>query len=179
MVATLLTKTDITLEEFLANPPEHQEWIDGEIRQTTAMTIRHSKLQAKLSRLLGNYVINSQSGGEVYTELPCKTTKQGRRPDVAYLTAELVANSDNDSSLPQSPSFVAEIASPADSAEELFAKASEYLASGCEEVWLILPENQRVFIITKEQTLAFNIGDTITTQKVLKGFEINLNNLFN
>ncbi|MBF2056226.1 MAG: Uma2 family endonuclease [Cyanobacterium sp. T60_A2020_053] len=177
MIATL-TRTSITLEEFLANPPEHQEWINGEITETTAMTIRHSKIQAKLSRLLGNYVIDSQLGGDVYTELPCRTTKQGRRPDVAYLTAELVAISDDNSSLPQSPSLVAEIASPADSAEDLFAKASEYLASGCEEVWLVLPENQRVFIITKEQTLAFNIGDNITTQKVLQGFTISLQNLF-
>lgn len=177
MVATLV-KTSITLEEFLANPPEHQEWINGEIKETTAMTIRHSKLQARFSRLLGNYLIDSDLGGEVYTELPCKTTKQGRRPDVAYLTPQLVANSQQDSSLPQSPSFVAEVASPADSAEDLFAKASEYLASGCEEVWLILPENQRVFIITQERTLAFNAGDNITTQKVLKGFEINLTDLF-
>lgn len=178
MVATLARKTDITLEEFLANPPEHKEWINGEIRETTAMTIRHSELQAKLIIALGIYLQTSQQGGKVYAELPCKTTKQGRRPDVAYLTAELVASSAQDSSLAQSPPFVAEIASPADSAEELFAKASEYLASGCEEVWLILPENQRVFIITQEQTLAFNMGDIISPQKVLKGFTINLNQLF-
>lgn len=178
MVATLLTKTNITLEEFLANPPEHQEWIDGEIKETTGMTIRHSELQAKLIIALGIYLQTSQQGGKIYAELPCKTIKQGRRPDVAYLRAELVANYEDNSSLPQSPSFVAEIASPADSAEELFAKASEYLASGSEEVWLILPENQRAFVITQEQTLAFNMGDNITTQKVLKGFEINLRDLF-
>jgi Uma2 family endonuclease len=177
MVATL-TKTEITLEDFLANPPEHQEWINGEIKETTGMTLRHSKIQAKLSRLWGNYLIDCGQGGDVYTELPCKTTNQGRRPDVAYLTAELVSAYGNDSSLPQSPPLIAEIASPADSAEDLFAKASEYLASGCEEVWLVLPENQRIFIITKEQTFAFNRGDEIITHHVLQGFNIMVDELF-
>ena len=136
MVETL-TKTDITLEQFLANPPNQREWVNGEIEETTGMTIIHSKIQAKLARLWGNYVIESQQGGEIYTELPCKTTKQGRRPDVAYLTSDLVSRYGNEPSLPHSPSLIAEIASPADSAEDLFAKANEYLASGCEEVWLI------------------------------------------
>ena len=176
MVKTL-TKTDITLEQFLANPPNHREWVNGEIKQTTGMTIIHSKIQAKLARLWGNYLIESQQGGEIYTELPCKTTKQGRRPDVAYITSDLVSRYGNEPSLPQSPSLIAEIASPADSAEDLFAKANEYLASGCEEVWLILPENQRIFIITNEQTLAFNRNDEISTQKVLEGFSITISEL--
>jgi Uma2 family endonuclease len=152
MVATLVKPT-ITLEDFLANPPEHQEWVDGELKETTGMTIRHSTLQAKLARFWGNYVEESQQGGNIATELPCKTKLQGRRPDICYLTPELVSRYGNDPSLSQSPPLIAEIASPADSAEDLFAKASEYLASGCEEVWLILPENHRIFIITLDQTL--------------------------
>jgi Uma2 family endonuclease len=177
MVATIIKPT-FTLEDFLANPPDHQEWIDGQLKETTGMTIRHSKLQAKLARLWGNHLENSQQGGEIYTELPCKTVKQGRRPDVSYLTPELVSNYSNAPSLPQSPPLIAEIASPTDSAEDLFAKASEYLASGCQEVWLVLPENERVLIIMSEQTLSFSNGDVVATQKVLTGFSIAVNDLF-
>lgn len=171
MVKTI-TKTNLTLEEYLANPPKQQEWIDGKLIKTKGTTIIHSKIQARLAYLWTSYLINSQIGGEVYTELPCKTTKQGRRPDVAYLTPDLVSMYGNESSLPQSPSLVAEIASPDDSAEDLFAKANEYLASGSQEVWIILPENQRIFIITETETSAFNCQDTISTQKVLQGFQI-------
>lgn len=177
MVATL-TKPTLTLEDFLANPPEHQEWIDGQLKETTGMTIRHSKIQAKLARFWGNFASESQQGGELYTELPCRTKNQGRRPDVAYLTAELVNQYEDVPSLPQSPPLIAEIASPADSAEDLFAKANEYLASGCEEVWLVLPENQKVLIIMSKQTLVFGGGDTVTTQRVLTGFNIAVNDLF-
>ncbi|BAQ65682.1 Uma2 family endonuclease [Geminocystis sp. NIES-3709] len=177
-MVTVITKPTFTLDDFLANPPNHQEWIDGELKETTGMTIRHSKIQAKLARLWGNYVNDSQQEGEIYTELPCKTLKQGRRPDVCYLTSELVKNYSNAPSLPQSPPLIAEIASPADSAEDLFAKANEYLASGAEEVWLVLPENEKVIIIILDRTLVFSNDDIVTTQKVLTGFNITINDLF-
>ena len=45
-------------------------------------------------------------------ELPCITVRQGRRPDVCYLTPELVAEFGNNATLPQSPLLIAEIASP-------------------------------------------------------------------
>ena len=176
MIATISpSSTTITLEEFLANPPEHQEWVDGELIEKTDMTIKHSKIQAKLAYFWLNYLEKTSQQGAVYTELPCQTINQGRRPDVCYLTPELAVQYEDASSLPQSPSLIAEIASPNDSAEDLFAKASEYLASQCQEVWLIFPESKRVLIILPEQTLAFSHNDSISTQTVLKGFEISVN----
>ncbi|MGI0479230.1 Uma2 family endonuclease [Geminocystis sp. CENA526] len=178
MVA-VITKPTFTLDDFLANPPNHQEWINGKLQETTGMTIRHSEIQAKLIIAWGIYINTSQQGGKVYSELPCKTIKQGRRPDVCYLTSQLVKSYSNAPSLPQSPPLIAEIASPADSAEDLFAKANEYLASGSEEVWLVLPENEKVFIIMLDRTLVFSNNDIVTTQKVLTGFSISINDLFN
>ncbi|MFM6453235.1 MAG: Uma2 family endonuclease, partial [Planktothrix sp.] len=63
-------------------------------------------------------------------------------------------------------------------AEDLFAKASEYLESGCQEVWLVFPENKRVLIITENQTLAFKAGDIVNTQIILLGFSLEINQLF-
>ncbi|WP_202924862.1 Uma2 family endonuclease [Myxacorys almedinensis] len=63
------------------------------------------------------------------TETVCRTLKQGRRPDVAYMSPELVAQFGQEAGLPQSFPLIAEIASPDDSVEGLFAKAIEYLAS--------------------------------------------------
>ncbi len=179
MIATISPpSTTITLEEFLANPPENQEWVDGELINKTNMTIKHSQIQAKLIIAWGKYIENSQQGGKVYAELPCKTINQGRRPDVCYLIPELALQYEDAPSLPQCPPLIAEIASPNDSAEDLFAKAGEYLASQCEEVCLIFPESKRVLIILSEQTLAFSHNDYIGTQKVLTGFNISVNDLF-
>lgn len=79
--------------------------------------------------------------------------------------------------LPQSPPLIAEIASPTDSAEDLFAKASEYLESGCEEVWLVFPKSRRVLIIIQNQTLGFNTSDVLSTQLVLRGFSVAVDEL--
>jgi Uma2 family endonuclease len=178
-MTTTLGKESLTLEDFIANPTEGKEWIDGNLVEKTGMTIAHSKIQARMARLWGNYLLQSGQGGEVYVELPCVTLRQGRRPDVCYLTPELIEQFGNNATLPQSPPLIAEVASPTDSAEDLFAKAAEYLESGCVEVWLIFPESHRLLIITQTQTLAFRSPDEVTTQKMLSGFCLLLSELFN
>lgn len=177
MTITLSTE-ELTLKDFIDNPPEGTEWVDGNLVEKTGVTIRHSKIQAKISRLWGNYLLESGQGGEVYVELPCVTAHRGRRPDVCYLTPELIQQFGNNATLPQSPPLIAEIASPTDSAEDLFAKAAEYLESSCVEVWLIFPESNRLLIITQSQALAFDSSDEVRTQKVLPGFRASLRELF-
>ncbi|MCT7982805.1 Uma2 family endonuclease [Laspinema sp. A4] len=176
MVMTTETE-QFTLEDFMKNPPENMEWVDEKLVEKTGMTLRHSEIQSRLSRYWGNYKTESGQGGEVYVEMPCRTQKQGRRPDVSYLTPELLERYRNEPTLPQSPPLVAEIASPTDVAEELLAKAQEYLDSNCQEVWLVFPEGRRILILTKNQTLAFQSGDTVSTQVVLEGFKITLDEL--
>lgn len=97
---------------------------------------------------------------------------------MCYLTAELAAEYSDRATIDRSPPLIAEILSPTDSAEDLFAKADEYLASGCEEVWLILPESQRVLIVTRERTLAFQSPDEVSARVILPGFRVSLRDLF-
>jgi len=166
-----------SLEDFMANPPEQMEWVDGQLVEKTGVTIKHSQIQARLVRYWGNYITDSEQGGDVYTELPCRTLKQGRRPDVSYLTDELLEQFGNAPALPQSPPMIAEIISPTDAAEELFAKAQEYLESGCEEVWLVFPESRRILLLTQNQILGFRVGDVVSTQLLLKGFSVTVDEL--
>ena len=74
--------------------------------------------------------------------------------------------------LPQSFPLIAEIASPDDSGEELLAKAKEYLESGCQEVWLVFPENLWIIVMTHEKHLLLTVGEVVSTQNVLKGFSV-------
>lgn len=114
---------------------------------------------------------SSGQGGEAYTDVPCRTNKQGRRPDVAYLTPELLTQFGNSDVLPQIP-LIAEIISPTDKAEEVFAKAKEYLQSGCQEVWLVLPESQWIVVITQQQRFLLSMGEVVSTQPTLQGFRV-------
>ncbi|MGH2412805.1 MAG: Uma2 family endonuclease [Microcystaceae cyanobacterium] len=163
----------LSWEEFLAHPPERMEWVDGQLLEKTGMTFKHGVAQATLSYYWKAYLDSSGQGGRVCTETLCRTKKQGRRPDVAYITSELLEQvGGNFTILPQSFPLIAEVASPEDSGEELFAKAKEYLESGCQEVWLLFPEAQLILINTSQRWLLFNADEVISTQTVLEGFSV-------
>jgi Uma2 family endonuclease len=158
--------------------PEGMEEVDGQPTEKTYMTLKHAGLQNTLGAEWRAYSRTSQQGGRTYVEALCRTQSQKRRPDVAYLTAAMLQVHGEPSTFPQSFSLIGEIASPDDPAEMLFEKAQEYLDSGAEEVWILLPETQVAFIVLADQILAFKGNQTIATQKVLTGFSIALPDLF-
>ncbi len=90
---------------------------------------------------------------------------------------ELETEFGNEKVLPQSFPLSAEIVSPTDLAEDVIAKAQEYLESQGEEVWLVFPENKWVIIVTQESRLIFISGQVVNTQKVLHGFSIPVDEL--
>jgi Uma2 family endonuclease len=162
----------LSLEDYMLHPPDNTEWVDGQLIEKQGMTAKHSRVQARLASYWINYTTSTGQGGDVYTEAACRTVGRSRRPDVSYLTPELVAQFGDFTVLPQSLLLIAEVASPEDSAEELFAKAREYLQSGCQEVWLLFPESQLVLINTQQRWLVFNPGEVVSTQTVLQGFSV-------
>jgi len=160
------------LHTEVINLPEQMELVDGKLIEKTGMTFKHSVTQANIARNWGNHLLSSGQGGKVCTEAPCRTGKQIRRPDVAYITPQLLEELGEFTILPQSFPLIAEIASPDDSGEELFAKAKEYLESGCQEVWLLFPESFWIIVITQEQHLILTSGEEVSTQKILQGFRV-------
>lgn len=177
MISATFVKDNFSLEDFMANPPNRMEWVDGQLIEKNGMTLRHGKVQLRLGRYWEDYKQSSGQGGEVYTDVPCRTNKQGRSPDVAYLTPELVAQFGNAATLPQSFPLSSEIVSPTDVAENVLLKAQEYLESGGEEVWLVFPESRWVMVITENQGLMFTSGQVASTQRVLKGFSVPVDEL--
>jgi Uma2 family endonuclease len=167
----------ISLEEWMENPPIGTEWVNGELLEKNGMTLKHSEIQVNLSFSWKSYQDSSGQGGKVYTDVPCRTHKQGRSPDVAYLTPELVAQYGEAKVLPQSFPLCAEIVSPTDLAEDVIAKAQEYLESGGEEVWLVFPESRWIIVSTKTHRGVFISGEVISTQSVLLGFSIAVDDL--
>lgn len=178
-----------SLEDWMLNPPNATEWVDGklvhkhwvdedgQLVEKSGMTLKHSRIQSNLSFYWRSYKTTSGLGGEVYTEVPCRTNQQGRSPDVAYLTPELLAQFGEPSVLPQSFPLIAEIVSPTDLAEQVISKAQEYLESGGEEVWLVFPEARWVIVVTQTQRSIVAAGEVVSTQKILPGFSIAVDEL--
>ena len=178
MVAQFISETPFSLEDFTSHPPDRMEWVDGQLVEKAGITLKHGNIQFRLACLWEAYQESSGQGGQVYTTVPCRTNKQGRSPDVAYLTPELVAQYGNLPTLPQSFPLCAEIISPTDSAELILLKATEYLDSGSEEVWLVYPDSHWVMAITSQGGVMFGSGQEAKTQKMLSGFTIPVDELF-
>ncbi|MCC3421139.1 MAG: Uma2 family endonuclease, partial [Microcoleus sp. PH2017_07_MST_O_A] len=109
MVAATVAQKHFTLEEFMANPLDHMEWVDGKIVEKNGATLKHGKIQSTLGCSWSNYRNLSKENGDFYISPPCHTNQNIRRPDVAYLTPELVAQFGNLATLPQSFPLIAEI----------------------------------------------------------------------
>ena len=190
MIIPSVEQLDLTLEEWMQNPPDGTEWADGkvivkhpvefvngQVVGKPGMTAKTRRIQARLVRYWGIYMDSSGQGGEVYVEVTCQTMKKGRIPDVAYITPELLAQVGEFSVLPQSFPLLAEIVSPSDFADDVFAKAQEYLESGCLEVWLLFPKSSWVLVITQSQVVLFKPGEVAITQVVLPGFRVGVDEL--
>jgi len=167
----------MTLEEFLQNPRDRVEWVDGQLIEKKEMNAKTGRIQARLSYYWRAYFLEHAPGSEVYTETPCRTTGRTRCPDVAYLTPDLVAQHGDFKILPHSFPLIAEIISPTDEAEEVFTKVGEYLASQCQEVWLVMPESRVVLVITPDFQKLYGIDEMLSTHAVLTGFTVPMRDL--
>ncbi|MCJ2541486.1 Uma2 family endonuclease [Thermostichus vulcanus] len=162
-----------TLEEYLANPIDKTEWVNDQIAEKSGQTLMHAKIQTRLLIRWSDYVETQQLGGMVLVEAPCQTRGRVRRPDVAYLSPDLIERFRDDVAiLSQSHPLIGEIISPTDFGEDIFLKSQEYLGSGALEVWLVFPKSKHIFIQTQEQNLWLTEKETAKTQLVLPGFEI-------
>ncbi len=190
MTTNKIIQPIITLENYIANPIDGVEWVDGELiekhpiqwgdknlLEKYGMTARTRRIQSKLNYYWRNYMMSSGQEGEVYVEASCRTIERVRVPDISYITPELLDQYGEFSVLPVSFPLVAEVVSPTDLADNLFAKAKEYLESGCQEVWLLFPESYWVLVITINQTYLFKSGESAKTQIVLSGFTVEVNEL--
>ena len=51
------------------------------------------------------------------------------------------------------------------------------IESGCQEVWLVLPDSQWIIVITEQQRLLFSKGEVASTQTVLKSLSVAVDEL--
>jgi hypothetical protein len=59
----------MTLEEWMENPPDLQEWVDGELLEKNGITLKHSKVQGNLYYYWRTYKDSSGQGGVVSTQI--------------------------------------------------------------------------------------------------------------
>lgn len=181
MVQTSQTTTDTlpqSLEAFLAWEPNDgykYEWNEGEIIQFTGMQESQMHIYDKLLDLFIDLGYK-KSGTLIAEQNVTLSGIQLRRPDIAYFTREQVRQSAlGTKSLPE---FVIEIISSHDQINQLERKIAEYFEAGVQVIWVVIPEQQKVYVHTSPRDVKACLeGDLCSAAPVLPEFEISVNDM--
>jgi Uma2 family endonuclease len=105
------------------------------------------------------FLLRTQLGGKIFTELPVQTEKGVKVPDIAWGTKEYYQQHKNDIAATSAPEICVEVMSPSNSKREMKAKVNLYLKAGAIEVWIVNEQGQIQFFNAagQLQTSGFNV----------------------
>ena len=173
----MVTKTRMTLEEYLALPeePPYFEYLDGEVVRKPMPKRKHRQLTREFDYALTVYLRrrggDSGPEGHVWFEAP----SHWRVPDVVYWAPDK-PQGDDDVSLP--PTLAVEILSPGQAMSDLRDKCQFYLANGVDVAWAVDPNRRTVEVFEGERDgTVLDERDTLTSP-FLPDFQLRLDELF-
>jgi Uma2 family endonuclease len=105
------------------------------------------------------------------------TTRQMRRPDIAYFTYEQAERGRQGDDV--IPAFVIEVISETDLMYRVEEKTAEYFRAGVQVVWNVIPEQEVVYVYTSRKNVMLCLADDIcSATPILPDFAISVNTLF-
>ena len=178
------TKTQLTLEEFLALPEGEgditYELIDGQTVPKMSPKKFHSRLTRALIKLLENW---GEERGEIGVEWAVKLTRQRRDwvpvPDLLYVSYERLSPDWNqDEACPVVPELVIEIISQGQTFGQLAAKARDYLDAQVLRVWVVDSKARSITVFYPDAAPQTYMGDTLLTDTLFEGLELTAEQVF-
>ena len=154
----------MTVEEYRELPARDdvvQELQWGQVVTLTRPKMRHTKLQYRLVELLRSRVGHM---GIVASEVPFRALPQFdlRGADIAFVSQERWAATDDEDNLQGSPELVIEVLSRSNTQAEMREKAALYLSTGGQEFWIVNPKRKDVTVTRREGgTIIYKIGQLI------------------
>ena len=187
MSTATLART-MTVEELDALPEngKERELIRGELRER-AMTRRnrwHCSIESCLAQVLKNWLdlLPAPRGKIVSGEAGFRLRRDPDTAvgiDVAYVSAEVVAQQPDSPYFEGPPVLAVEILSPSDKQEEIDEKILVYLESGVAVVWIVNPKLKTVTVYRREAAPAIYVpGQELDGVAELPGFRLAVASLF-
>lgn len=126
------------------------ELLDGELLTMPPPPYRHRKLQNQLAKMLEN--CSARVGAFLgLVEAPARLSPGLTLvPDVVLVTKEQDKQIGPHGYLSVAPLIVVEVVSPSNTAREIDRKVEVFLAYGSLEVWVIYPEERRIWVHTPD-----------------------------
>ena len=172
----------MSLEEFLKQPEDRCELVDGTLKPKVSPKYKHAKTQLYLLTVLNEWC-QQQQRGRVLPEWGIILKRQGNDwvpiPDLTYVSYQrLSADWDEDTACPVIPELVVEIISPSQTFGELTEKTENYLKNGIDRVWIVDPQAETVTVFRKDQNFETLRDEQLITDSLLPKLEIAISDLF-
>jgi Uma2 family endonuclease len=179
----MITKTLLTADDLARMPDDASVQIEldeGELITMPPAGEDHGHVEMDLAVRIGYFVkrkkLGRVYGGDTGFRLNDRTVLS---PDVAFVRRERVEAVRSKSFANGAPDLAIEIFSPSDGLRQSTRKVKQYLAAGCQTVWVIYPKRQEVKVFEAsgvERTL--HAGDLLKAPDLLPGFSVKVAELF-
>ena len=173
-----------TYDDYRNTPDDGRyELLDGELVMAPAPSLRHQRIDTRLSSLLHVFV-TERGLGEVFCP-PCDVLLSATdvvQPDLIFVAREqrrILAAGD---AVRGAPDLVVEILSPSTAARDRTLKRVLYARHGVREYWLVDPDAETVAVMVLSNDgfkveAVYGQGQTLTSP-TLPGFTVNLDEIF-
>jgi Uma2 family endonuclease len=151
------------------------ELVDGKLVKKQMSSVASETAGIAFARLFN--FLEKSGGGIPYPEQTFQCFPHDpslvRRPDVAFVTADRLAQVAPEGHITIAPDLAVEVVSPTDKIYELDEKLADYRAAGVKLVWVINP-NSRVLKIHRINHTYEELKetDTLSGESILPGFSV-------
>ena len=162
----------LSVEEFLKLPEPQEGHIElhhGEVVVMPPPKRGHQRIQDRIMMLLKRLVGDT---GVVQMEMAFRPTPEHEvwQADVACVSVERDAATDDDEYLMGSPELVVEVLSPSNTMDEILERQDICLANGCVSFWTVDPKRQIVMVTTPDRrTVVFDRQSLVPLPEPLEG----------
>lgn len=148
----------------------------------TPAGFEHGEIAQGVGTALRVFVAENRLGVVVAAETGFKIESNPdtvRAADAAFVRAERVPAEKPRGFYPGAPDLAVEVLSPDDRASEVNDKIQQWLAAGCQVVWVIDPKTRSVTVYHgRRQAEVLRASDTLTGGEVLPGFALPVEQVF-
>ena len=178
--AKLLTAEDLLL---ISEPGKRFELVNGELVEMAAGGLEHGLVEAEILGLIRDHVRRHRLGVVVGAETGFVLSRNPdtvRAPDVAFIAKGRLPGQEARLKFGElAPDLVVEVVSPGDTAQEVDAKAREWLRAGVKAVWAVYSRTRSAVVYGDgDEVRQLSEHETINGGQVLPGFSCQVSDFF-
>ncbi len=183
-MATTQPVVRLTYEDYRATPEDERcELLDGDLIMVAAPNLKHQRVQFRLGRELGNFIVEHDLGEFFFA--PCDVVLSDTdvvQPDLLFVSHQRQHLMSGGENVQGAPDLVIEVLSPATAERDRGYKRELYGKHGVREYWLVDPMAETVTIHRQHNGVlaaaqTFNREHTLRSA-LLPGLDLHLEDIF-